>query len=156
MATAFVNAHLITGDGRDFDKASVKVEAGRITEIRTDGQSLRAAVVVDLQGRALTPGFIDLHDHMVGGDNAIGHGDEYISFKIGGPIINAVLDSVEAARKTLHAGITSAREIGARDFIDVAMKRAQAQGQIEAPRMLAAGPGVWMTGGHGSFWQPGH
>ena len=156
MATAFVNAHLITGDGRDFDKGSVKVEAGRITEIRTDGQSLRADVVVDLQGRALTPGFIDLHDHMVGGDNAIGHGDEYLSFKIGAPLINAVLDSVEAARTTLHAGVTSAREIGARDFIDVAMKRAQAQEQIEAPRMLAAGPGVWMTGGHGSFWQPGH
>ena len=156
MSTAFIRAHLITGDGRDFDSAAVLVENGRIASVNTRGGDLAADVVVDLKGRALLPGFIDLHDHMIGGDNQIGHGDEYTSFKIGDPIIKAVLDSVEAAAKTLHVGVTSAREIGARDFIDVAMKRAQAAGQIQGPRMLAAGPGVWMSGGHGSFWQPGH
>jgi len=91
---------------------------------------------------------------MVGGDNAIGLGDEATTFKMSDPLIKAVLDSVEAAGVTLHAGITTAREIGSRDYIDVYLRAAQAAGQIEAPRILATGPGVFMTGGHGNFWQP--
>jgi imidazolonepropionase-like amidohydrolase len=100
------------------------------------------------------PGLIDLHTHIVGGDNAIGHGDEATTFKMSDPLIKAVLDSVEAAQVTLNAGITTVREIGSRDFIDVYLRAAQAAGQIEAPRILATGPGVFMTGGHGNFWQP--
>ncbi len=155
MSTAFVGTHLIVGDGRDFDRGSVKIENGRIAEVRTDGQSISADVTVDLEGRALLPGFMDLHDHMVGGDNQIAHGDEWTSFRMSDPLPIATLETVAAARKTLQAGVTSAREIGARDYIDVALKKAQAHGEIEAPRMIAAGPGVWMTGGHGSFWRPG-
>ncbi len=155
MSTAFVGAHLIIGDGRDFDHGSVKIENGRIAEVRTDGQSISADMTVDLAGRALLPGFMDLHDHMVGGDNQIAHGDEWISFRMSDPLQIATLETVAAARRTLQAGVTSAREIGARDYIDVALKKAQARGEIEAPRLIAAGPGVWMTGGHGSFWRPG-
>ena len=155
MSTAIVGAHLITGDGRDFDRGSVKIENGRITEVRSDGQSIAADATVDLEGRALLPGFMDLHDHMVGGDNQIARGDEWISFRMSDPLQIATLETVAAARTTLHSGITSAREIGARDYIDVALKKAQARGEVDAPRVIAAGPGVWMTGGHGSFWRPG-
>lgn len=156
MSTAFVGAHLFTGDGRDFDKGSVKVEKGRITEVRTDGSSISADVTVDLQGRSLLPGFIDLHDHITSGDCERGYGDEAKSFKMEQSIVEAVLDSVEAARKTLQAGITSARDTAARDYLDVRMKRAQARGQIEGPRIVASGPGVCMTGGHGAFLDAGH
>ena len=149
MSTAFVHARLLPGDGRDFDNASVKVERGRIAEVRTDGRAVQTDVVIDLEGRTLLPGFIDLHTHIVGGDGAIGQGDEAKSFKMSDPLDQAVLDSVEAARTTLHAGVTTARETTARDYIDVAIKRAQAAGRIEAPRLLTTATAIWMTGGHG-------
>jgi len=154
MSIVLVGARLLVGDGSEIDDAVVEFENGRITSVGGPGSRADADVAVDLEGRTLLPGLIDLHTHMVGGDNAIGLGDEATTFKMSDPLIKAVLDSVEAAGVTLHAGITTAREIGSRDYIDVYLRAAQAAGQIEAPRILATGPGVFMTGGHGNFWQP--
>ena len=69
------------------------------------------------------------------------------------PVPKALLDGVEAARTTLHAGYTAVREIAAREYLDVFLRDAQRKGQIDGPRMLATGPGVYMTGGHGSFFK---
>src|SRR5438128_4022727 len=154
MSIVLVGARLLVGDGSEIDDAVVEIENGRFASVGGPETRVDADVVVDLEGRTLLPGLIDLHTHMVGGDNAIGHGDEATTFKMGDPLIKAVLDSVEAARVTLQAGITTAREIGCRDYIDVYLREAQAAGQIEAPRSRATGPGLSMTGGHGSFWQP--
>jgi imidazolonepropionase-like amidohydrolase len=155
VSVTLIGAHLITGDGGEVDEASVTVEDGQISAVGNPMPGRGAGeIVVDLEGRTLMPGLIDLHTHMVGGDNAIGHGDEATTFKMNEPLIKAVLDSVEAAWVTLAAGITTTREIGCRDYIDVYLRGAQAAGQIEAPRILATGPGVAMTGGHGNFWQP--
>jgi imidazolonepropionase-like amidohydrolase len=54
------------------------------------------------------------------------------------PVPKALLDRVEAARTTLHAGYTAVREIAARDYPDVFLRDAQRKGQIDGPRMLAA------------------
>jgi imidazolonepropionase-like amidohydrolase len=151
MRVELRGARVIVGDGSDLDEASVVVDGDRIVSIGGDGTG---EVTIDLEGRTLVPGFIDLHTHMVGGDNAIGHGDEATTFKMSDPLAKAVLDSVDAARVTLQAGVTSAREIGARDYIDVFLKKAQASRQIDGPRMLTTGPGIAMTGGHGNHWDP--
>src|SRR3546814_12359091 len=52
------------------------------------------------------------------------------------------------AKVTLLAGVTSAREVGAGDFVDVALRNAINAGLTEGPRMLVAGHSLGSTGGH--------
>ena len=68
MSTAFTGAHLVTGDGQDYDDATVKIEGNRIVEVETNGGSVGADHYVELGGRTLMPGMIDVHVHMIGGD----------------------------------------------------------------------------------------
>jgi imidazolonepropionase-like amidohydrolase len=153
MSTALTGAHLVTGDGRDYADATVKIEGNRIVEVETNGGSVDADHSVDLGGRTLIPGLIDVHVHLIGGDKAIGFGDEATTFRMYEPVPKALLDGVEAARTTLHAGYTAVREVAAREYLDVFLRDAQRKGQIDGPRMRATGPGVFMTGGHGSFFK---
>jgi imidazolonepropionase-like amidohydrolase len=98
---------------------------------------------------------IDAHIHMVGGDKTIGFdGEPAVMRTDGHATAKALLEGVAAARVTLQAGFTTVREVGARDYLDVALKRAQRSGLVEGPRMLVAGPGVWPTGGSGSHLEP--
>jgi imidazolonepropionase-like amidohydrolase len=154
MSVAIRNARIFTGEGEQHDGGSVAFDDGWITVVGED--ETNADTVIDLEGRYLLPGLIDLHTHMSGGDNGIGYGVEAATFKMTAPLIEAVLDSVEAAGVTLRAGFTTVREIGTRDYIDVYLRAAQAAGQIDAPRILATGPGIAITGGHGEFWDPEH
>ena len=85
MSTAFTGAHLITGDGREYDDATVRVEGNRIVEVESNGGSLSADHHVDLAGRTLIPGLVDVHVHMIGGDKAIGFGDEATTFRMSDP-----------------------------------------------------------------------
>jgi hypothetical protein len=48
MSTAFTGAHLITGDGCDYDDATVKIEGNRIVEMELNGGSIGADHHVEL------------------------------------------------------------------------------------------------------------
>lgn len=101
--------------------------------------------VIDLGDATLMPGFFDLHTHIVGrtlgdpdGVNAAAR--DYDSF-------GAIL-SVENARKTLMAGFTTIRNLGAERFDDFALRKAISDGFVPGPRILAAGHSLGITGGH--------
>ena len=100
---------------------------------------------IDLGDATIMPGFIDSHTHIVGrvlgdpeGSNA--RFRDYNSF-------GAIL-SVANARKTLMAGFTTVRNVGAGGFDDLAIRKAINDGWIVGPRMLAAGHSLGITGGH--------
>jgi imidazolonepropionase-like amidohydrolase len=56
--------------------------------------------------------------------------------------------SLEATQRALRAGFTTLREMATRDFVDVQLREAAAADLVVAPRILASGPGLTMTGGH--------
>ncbi|MDR1387161.1 MAG: amidohydrolase family protein [Propionibacteriaceae bacterium] len=59
-----------------------------------------------------------------------------------------VLSSVKIARQLASVGVTTAQSLGARDYVDVALREAVKAGLVDGPRIVAAGPPITLTGGH--------
>lgn len=132
------------------ENVDVLIENDVIKTIVPTG-SVPNGTTIDATGWWLIPGLIDLHTHMVSGDKQQGFGDEARAFRMEEPVAMAAFRAVAAAKRTLESGVTTVREIVARDFVDVEMKRAVEDGLIDGPDIVPAGPGIAITGGHGGF-----
>jgi imidazolonepropionase-like amidohydrolase len=141
-------AQIIDGTGAEPIKNGVIVVTdNKIVAVGTNA-NIRipsGAKVIDLGNATLLPGFIDAHTHIIGrtlgdpaGDNA--RFRDYDSF-------GAIL-AVGNAEKTLLAGFTTIRNVGAGNFDDLAVRKAINEGWIPGPRMLTAGHSLGITGGH--------
>ncbi len=103
------------------------------------------AVTHDLGDVTLLPGLIDSHTHLVGGEEKTPYDD------LRETAARAAIEGVANARKTLEAGFTTVRDLGARDFADVALRDAIAAGRVPGPRLLVAVKSLSSTGGHGDL-----
>lgn len=139
-------AHLIDGIAdRPIDEAVVIIEGDRIIAAGSRLPIPADAEVIDLGGATLLPGFIDCHTHITSDP-----GDYYERVVRTSAIDEAVRAHVFAER-TLLAGFTTVRNVGAGDFVDVALKRAIDDGYAHGPRIVPAGHAIGATGGHGDF-----
>jgi imidazolonepropionase-like amidohydrolase len=59
--------------------------------------------------------------------------------------------SARRLERTLHAGVTTIRDVGGLAALDIALARMIEQGELAGPRMIACGQVVTMTGGHGHW-----
>ena len=103
------------------------------------------ARTIDFGDATLLPGFIDAHTHIIGRElNDPQSNDAPVrDFDALGAIIG-----VANARKTLLAGFTTIRNVGAPDFDDMALRTAVNEGFVIGPRMQNAGHAIGITGGH--------
>jgi imidazolonepropionase-like amidohydrolase len=136
--------------------AVVVVTGDRITAV---GPAAKVTVPagaqrLDLGSATLLPGFIDAHVHLIGRPLSDPGADletvkDYQSY-------GAIL-GVANARKTLLAGFTSVRNVGAPNFDDMALRQAIDADAVPGPRMEAAGHATGITGGHcdDNGWRPG-
>jgi imidazolonepropionase-like amidohydrolase len=100
--------------------------------------------IIDGSGMTVLPGLIDSHVHL-GMDASP---DPFASMKDEGPV-EIALKAVQQGHEFLKAGITSVRNLGTRDNVDISYRDSVEAGQIEGPRVFAAGRPIVMTGGHG-------
>jgi imidazolonepropionase-like amidohydrolase len=132
--------------GRIVSPAVVVVTGGMIEAVNPASPPPDAAAI-DLGDVTLLPGFIDMHVHILLRDAA-----SYRADILGETGADAVLRSTTSARKMLLAGFTTVRDMAqlhlTPDLLAVSMARASDAGWIEAPRIVAAGHAISITGGH--------
>jgi imidazolonepropionase-like amidohydrolase len=123
----------------------VVIEGNRIKSV---GGPIPAGVeVIDLGDATLLPGFIDAHVHLTGesGENFYLN---YFQDLMRQPAEQALLASTYA-RKTIDAGFTTVRNLGANDYVDIGLRNAINNGWVAGPRILTAVHAIGATGGHG-------
>ncbi len=118
LLAAAVSLALVHADVVDFasgallEDVTVLVRDGLITDISADAAVPADAEVLDLRGRTLVPGFIDVHSHV---------------------------STSEEALRALRSGITTLRVLGVEHYKDVGLRELRRRGAIEAPEIFAAG-----------------
>jgi imidazolonepropionase-like amidohydrolase len=136
-------ARLIDGKGGvPMTDPVVLIEGDRITAVGRNLTIPAGASVVDLGSATILPGLIDMHTHITSQPN-----NYYEDIFRRSPIDVAVTAHVYAKR-TLEAGFTTVRDVGAGEFIDVALRNAIDRGDVAGPRMQVATLTVGSTGGH--------
>jgi imidazolonepropionase-like amidohydrolase len=128
-----------TGEGAPHPGWSVLVEQGRIQAVGPAGQIALPADVerIELPGKTLIPGLIELHSHMLLHPYNETSWDDQVLKEA--PAYRTVL-AVRHAADTLQAGFTSVRDLGTEGagYADVGLKRAIEEGQVPGPRMFVA------------------
>ena len=133
--------------GKYLDHQMILIEGDKIKEVGAEGlvQSRVPpdARVIDLSRLTVLPGLIDAHTHLTFFPGQTGYRGLSVS------VPREALVGARNARVTLEAGFTMVRNLHANGFTDVALRDAINAGDVPGPRILASGPALSITGGHG-------
>jgi imidazolonepropionase-like amidohydrolase len=129
--------------GKMLADQTLVIEDGRIVSMAGSAEAKipTDAVRIDLPNATVLPGLIDAHTHLTS-EPRFGYDRLAIS------VPREALIGAKNARVTLLAGFTTARNVGARGFTDVALRDAINAGDVPGPRLLVSGPPLSITGGH--------
>ena len=139
---AVTAAHMLdVVSGRTIDNPVVVVTDGHVVAAGA-GAVPAGARRVDLPGMTLLPGLIDMHVHLtsdasIRGYRKFGYTDNFWT-----------VVGVANAKTTLEAGFTTVRNVGSKDFEDVALKQGIDAGEVPGPRIIPAAYAIGATGGH--------
>ncbi|MGW4403303.1 amidohydrolase family protein [Nonomuraea sp. NPDC004702] len=135
---------VLTGrPGEVITDGEVLIDGSRIVSVGPRGSAGQAAETLDLPGHTLLPGLVDAHVHLgfdgtvdpVTGRSAVSDG-------------HLLLRMAENARKLVSAGVTTARDLGGRGFLDLILRDAIEGGLAVGPHLIAATRPITVTGGH--------
>jgi imidazolonepropionase-like amidohydrolase len=123
---------------------AIVIEGDKIAQIASSNEVKAAAgdTTIDLPDATVLPGLIDMHTHLTFDLNSLGYQGLSIS------TAREALHGARNAKRTLEAGFTTVRNVGAKDYADIALRDAINDGDVIGPRIVASGPALGITGGH--------
>jgi imidazolonepropionase-like amidohydrolase len=123
---------------------AVVIEGDKIAQVAPSSEVKAAAgdTTIDLPDATVLPGLIDMHTHLTFELTSLGYAGLGIS------TAREALHGARNARRTLEAGFTTVRNLGAFDYSDIALRDAIIDGDVIGPRIVASGPALGITGGH--------
>jgi imidazolonepropionase-like amidohydrolase len=143
VITAEKMVDVLTGKTVEFPAVFVGPD-GRITSI-ADARTVKWGSDVkhiDLSGKTILPGLIDMHVHLDGPADIGGYrGLEFTDSFWG-------MTAVGSAQAMLKAGFTTVRNVGSGNRNDIGLKQAIDNGYAVGPRIVPAGYALGATGGH--------
>lgn len=128
--------------GAPLHNVNITIEDGRIAEIGPGGHA-HADII---EAPCVVPGLINAHVHL----EASGEAQTTVVILTTTPGERTIA-AVANARKSLHAGVTTVRDLGSTGNVSIDVRDAVNRGDIPGPTILAAGNAICMTGGHGWF-----
>jgi imidazolonepropionase-like amidohydrolase len=131
--------------GKIWSNAIVVIDSGKIRTVTTDASAIPSgAETIDLSKYTGLPGLIDAHTHMT----------FYTDETPGVPMLKQMANLVPAvevflarkgAMRTLEAGVTTVRDLGSDQYMDIAMRDLINRGEMIGPRMFVVGYGLYIT-----------
>ncbi len=136
---------LVDARGELDGRLNLLIRDGRIAAIGPDLDD-RDAAQLDLAGRWIVPGLMNAHAHL-----CLDGGPDPEAALRGENRTETVVRSVARLEAAVRAGVTTIRDVGGIDGIDIDLARLTDAGEIEGPRVIPSGRVITMTGGHG-WW----
>lgn len=138
------DAYVDVETGETINYVSVLVEDNVIIEVGRQGKVTAdaGADIINLQGKTLLPGLMDMHVHLTGDAE-----ENFLASK-GNSVPRMTVKAVKNAKKTLMAGFTTVRNLGAKGYSVIGVRDGINAGEVVGPRIWAAGHSVSITGGH--------
>ena len=138
--------------GKLWSNAIVIVQDGKIRSVTSDASAIPAgAEVIDLSRYSGLPGLIDVHTHMTYYTDET-PGEPLRNQLVNRPAAVEVFLARKGALRTLEAGVTTVRDLGADQYMDFAMRDLINRGEMIGPRMFVCGYGLYITS---SPYKPG-
>ncbi len=131
---------------------TIIIKANRIDSVHdgyldpgdVDTEADAQVTLVDLSDQFVLPGLMDMHVHLLSELNP----NSRIEAVTTSNTLSA-LRGAQYARRTLHAGFTTVRDLGGYPESIFALRDAIERGYVQGPRIFAAGSALAATGGHG-------
>lgn len=155
MKYAYINGKILSGD-KDMQVKQglvIVIEGEKITDIVKEVPKSPDMKVVDLEGRYIMPGLINMHVHLAG--NGKPQKKQRDNEKLVKTLMRTALSRAVAykvvsdfARTELLSGVTTIRTVGGLGDFDTRLRDEIAAGKRVGPRILAANEGISVPGGH--------
>lgn len=139
------DGRVVDGRGAQDGRLDLLIHGARIVEVGPNLEDADA-VTVDLGGRWVAPGLMNAHAHL-----CLDGGPDPEAALRAENRTETVLRSAARLEAAVRAGVTTIRDVGGVDGIDIELARLVDTGEIEGPRVIPSGKVVTMTGGHG-WW----